>query len=127
MRRDVSGRTGCAEEKIAVDDTKQGIGYGVTTAAGCDRSFICTPNGSLNVSSCTEDEASTARTAVAVVTDRLSMETGCAPANIHVTQEANWTRGIGKTYRLDACGKPYVCTTETARTECKAPLASETP
>ncbi|HOX42954.1 MAG TPA: hypothetical protein PK668_05130 [Myxococcota bacterium] len=74
-------------------------------------------------STCKETESSNAETQKKVAIDRLSLETGCAADGIRVLSQSEWSSGGEVAYRIEACGKTYVCTQAPGRTECKEALA----
>jgi hypothetical protein len=58
-----------------------------------------------------------------LVVDRLALETGCAVRDIKVVSQASWVNAQERAYRLQACGKVYVCNAAPGRsTACKAAL-----
>ncbi len=90
----------------------------------CDRVFICLLK-ERDTGDCEETEESEARLIHRIAKDRLALETGCAVDKISDVGQANYTRGTETAYRMQACGKDYVCTTAAGRTDCKAALAVE--
>lgn len=63
------------------------------------------------------------RTQLRAVTDRLSVETGCAHDKITLTAGSSYTVGMEQAYRFRACGADYVCTYNTGHVECKPAIA----
>jgi hypothetical protein len=132
LRRDSSGFLGCPEDQVAISAYSTGAA-GLSpmrwTASGCGREFACTywVPGSNGLpperKDCKETPSSEARTFRRVVVDRLALETGCAPEQIAIVSQSEWSRGTETAYRMSACGKPYVCTTAAGRTDCKGALA----
>jgi len=118
-------QVGCPESSLEVG--LDGWPYG-WTASGCKRAWSCTtPHdnpGAPSQTTCTETQESRAETETDVVVDRLALETGCDRKAVKVVSQAAWSRAGEKAYRLDACGRPYVCTTAPGRTDCKAALAA---
>lgn len=125
-QRAVAEKTGCPADQIAVtEDPLPGLGN-ASPASGCGREFSCVTRGLGSYTpwaECTETEESRQRTSEAVVKERLSIETGCPAADIKVDRVSDWKVGAEQTYRLVACGKPFVCTLAAARTECHAALS----
>lgn len=92
------------------------------------RSFHCVRGDSGNEydplrAICEETAASKEVTTQKIVLDRLALETGCPAEKIKIDDKAGWSRGTETAYRMEACGKWYVCTTAAGRTDCKEALA----
>jgi hypothetical protein len=117
----VAEATGCS--KLDARSTRHGEAQILSTSL-CDRDFVC-EFGRRNNAEC--HEVSVERTMRKVVLDRLGLETGCPTENIEFANQAAWVRGTEHAYRLTACGKAYVCTTASGRTDCKAALAAQAP
>jgi len=92
---------------------------------GCNRRWDCLYySGSMYSKTearteCKEASASRAAVKRSVVVDRLSLETGCPVKKIKVIQKSAWSSGGERAYRLEACGKYFVCTAAPGRTDCK--------
>jgi hypothetical protein len=112
----VAASTGCS--MLDARSTRQGEAQVLSTSL-CDRDFVC-EFGRRNNAEC--HEVSVEKTMRKVVLDRLALETGCPTENIEFASQAAWVRGTEHAYRLTACGKSYVCTTASGRTDCKAAL-----
>lgn len=101
------------------------------TAQGCGREADCRYEGQVMV--CHEtpnskkvradaDSKKEAENNELAVKDRLSMETGCDEANVKVVKRAAWSKGGEQSFRLEACGKPYVCSAGRGGLNCKEAL-----
>ncbi len=129
----VAAQTGCESEPEVVELASRERGGTATFGANlCDRQFECVSRVDMrrnvtNDTTCTELAASADRTARRVSVNRLALETGCPENNIQVATTAAWVNGTERAYRLMACGHPYVCTTATGRSDCKAALAQVEP
>jgi hypothetical protein len=129
LRQQTEPTISCPQNAIEIGEYQGGMtaaGAPVLTypASGCGREYICEASQRTIRATCTETAESEARAVKKLVVDRLALETGCAPANIAIVQEAEWVRGQERAFRLEACGKAYVCTTVPGHaTSCKAALA----
>jgi hypothetical protein len=121
---------GCPPALVTIGGLSQDASGGlVWTVSGCDREAACSAQakdfmwGASGVGTrCEETRSSTSSVARQVVLDRLSLETGCALTQVSILTSSEWTRGGERSYRMEACGKRYVCTTAPGRTDCKAAL-----
>lgn len=125
----VATQTGCDPTPLDVTTTvpKQRSGTAGFRAVLCGRSFDCVAgvNSRNDVvedeTTCTETAESTRRVDSMIVVKRLELETGCPEAQVRVLGQ--FLIGAESAYRLEACGKTYVCTTAAGKTTCKAALA----
>jgi len=69
--------------------------------------------------SCIEKQASRQEVKADVVLDRLHLETGCPKSEIKIVAASKWRSGTEQSYRMNACGRSYVCTTAAGHTDCK--------
>ncbi len=126
---EVQRQTGC---EGAADVTPPTAGAYAATL--CDRDFSCrgvfdSVRRKLTMvgATCEEFSGSIERTSRKVAVDRLAVETSCPAKDIQIGEATAWIRGSERAYRLSACGKAYVCTTASGRTDCKGALAEEAP
>jgi hypothetical protein len=117
-----------AESQEVTRRHSDSIGF-IWTAKGCGREAECTyERPSEMVCHETADsrrrreelgaKADAAAEEMAVV-ERLAMETGCAEANIRVIKAGAWSTAGQRSFRLDACGKPFVCSAGRSGADCK--------
>jgi len=108
------------------------------TVHGCRREAECAWTGSSGASErlsnlvtnspdrhmvCEETGSSQARIAESAIKDRLSMETGCDEAQIKVVKRGAWQKAGQSSWRMEACGQPYVCSSGRTGMDCKPALA----
>lgn len=68
---------------------------------------------------CEETAESYERTITRIAIDRLALETGCAKEKIKILSRTQWTRGMEQAYRMNACGRIFICTSSPRGTNCK--------
>lgn len=115
----ISRDTGCPSAQIVVG--KQTSWAGPLPAKACDRDFFCfiRSAGYSSWAECEETASSKAAISEKVVAERLSLETGCPKAKVHVAQRSEWSAGGETAFRMVACERPYLCAYGPGRVECK--------
>lgn len=85
-------------------------------ATGCGKELLCTGGrGSPDCAPFPVYEA---------VRARASLESGCDSPGVTIVSKPDVRRDAERSYRLEACGAQYVCTSAPGRTDCKAALSS---
>lgn len=133
---EVSRQTGCDPRTIVITTTVPKVRRGTAgfRASLCRRDFDCVAGVNRHAdvvedeTSCLETMESAEKTVSIAAVDRLSIETGCPIEEITLLGKTAWLQGKETAYRLEACAKVYVCTTDPAgKTECKVALSSQEP
>ena len=125
IREKAAPHVGCPASEITMENFYTNYaGFASYKTDGCGRQFACSTESTTGVSitKCDEFPESKEKTTVAVVVDRLSLETNCPKEKITVVNKTDWSSGSESAYRMDACGTQYVCTTAAGRTDCKQAL-----
>ncbi len=134
VRTAASPALDCSRENLSVqmhDTASIAVAW---TVRGCRREAECAWAGAVSTSRlvtgdpdrrmvCEETEASKARIAEVAIRDRLSMETGCDEAQIKVVKRGAWQKAGQSSWRMEACGQPYVCSSGRTGMDCKPALA----
>lgn len=134
VRAAASPALDCSREKLSVqmhDTDSIAVAW---TVRGCRREAECAWAGSGSTSNlvtgnrdrnmvCEETEVSKARIAETAIKDRLSIETGCDEAQIKVVKRGAWQKAGQSSWRMEACGQPYVCSSGRTGMDCKPALA----
>ena len=135
IRAAASPALDCAREKLSVEMHNTDSIAVAWTVRGCRREAECAWAGSTSTVSlvtgsrddrnmvCEETEVSKAWIAEAAIKDRLSVETGCDEAQIKVVKRGAWQRAGQSSWRMEACGQPFVCSAGGTGMDCKPALA----
>lgn len=133
VRAAASPTLDCAREKLSVEMHDTDSIAVAWTVRGCRREAECAWAGSTSTASlvtgsrdrnmvCEETEVSKARIAEAAIKDRLALETGCDEAQIKVVKRGAWQKAGQSSWRMEACGQPYVCSSGRTGMDCKQAL-----
>jgi hypothetical protein len=129
----VAVETGCASGEAGITMRSEDVLGSIDI---CGRNFVCIDGRCLETAASKArvrllEEAEEERKLMALVVDRIALETRCPRESVRVVEKAEWTRGTERAFRLEACGKQYVCSTAAGlgggRTDCRAALEQAQP
>jgi len=127
FQAETSPKINCPANKITIQNLvkgEEGKTPDTFEALGCDREWKCSfftsdiAFGPPKEKVCTETEDSKDRTSKKMAVQQLSAQSGCSVHRIEVNQGV-WSSGNKKIYRMNACGRQFVCTLISNQATCK--------